>query len=66
MAIHSSIFLYEDPPLYEAWNSSNWCVYPATKKDEELTVEFVKHFPGFQGNFKNFIRGIANNMDIKA
>ena len=52
-------------PLIGVYNSSHYeSLYPETEKEEELTVEFVKHFPGFQGNFKNFIKGIENNMDI--
>jgi hypothetical protein len=52
-------------PLIGVYNGTHYeSLYPATEKDEELTVEFVKHFPGFQGNFKNFIKGIANDMDI--
>ena len=69
MIINQKDFTGEDSdnmvPLIGVYNSTHYeSLYPATKKDEELTVEFVKHFPGFQGNFKNFIRGIANNMDI--
>ena len=40
-------------PLIGVYNSSHYeSLYPETEKDEELTVEFVKHFPGYQGNFK--------------
>ena len=69
MIINQKDFTGEDSdsmvPLIGVYNGTHYeSLYPATEKDEELSVEFVKHFPGFQGNFKNFIKGIENNMDI--
>ena len=35
-------------PLIGVYDGSHYeSLYPATEKDEELTVEFVKHFPDF-------------------
>ena len=53
-------------PLIGVYNSTYYeSLYPATEKDDELTVEFVKHLPGFQGNFKKYMNYIANNKDIE-
>ena len=51
-------------PLLGVYDGSHYeSLYPATEKDEELTVEFVKHFPDFRGNFKEYMQCIANNKD---
>ena len=51
-------------PLLGVYDGSHYeSLYPATEKDEELTVELVKHFPDFRGNFKEYMQCIANNKD---
>ena len=37
-------------------------MFPASKKDEELTEDIVKYFPEFQGNFKAFFKDKTNRQ----
>ena len=55
------MFSNEEPdsciPLVAIYNGTHYqSVFPASKKDEQLTVDIVKYFPEFQGNFKDFCK----------
>ena len=61
VVIQQQMFSNEEPdsciPLVGIYNGTHYqSVFPASKKDEQLTVDIVKYFPEFQGNFKDFCK----------
>jgi hypothetical protein len=61
VVIQPQMFNKEEPdsciPLLGIYNGTHYqSVFPASKKDEQLTVDIVKYFPDFQGNFKSFFK----------
>ena len=61
IVIQPQMFNKEEPdsciPLLGIYNGTHYqSVFPASKKDEQLTVDIVKYFPDFQGNFKSFFK----------
>ena len=70
MVIEQKAFTKQEPdssvPLLGIYNGYHFqSVLPASKKDEELTVEIVKYFPSFQGNFKSFLAHKGNHQKLK-
>ena len=69
IVIEQKYFTKEEPdstvPLLGIYNGHHYqSVLPASKEDEELTVDIVKYFPNFQGNFKSFLAHKANQQKI--
>ena len=61
VVIEQKIYTNEEPdscvPLLGIYDGTHYqSVFPASKKDEELTVQIVKYFPEFQGDFKAFFK----------
>ena len=70
IVIEQKYFTNQEPdssvPLLGIYNGHHFqSVLPASKEDEELTVDIVKHFPNFQGNFKTFLAQKANDQKMK-
>lgn len=67
IVIEQKYFTKEEPdstiPLLAIYNGHHFqSVIPASNADEELTVEIVKYFVNFQGNFKSFLADRANQQ----
>ena len=61
------MFNREEPdscvPLLGIYDGTHYqSVIPASKIDEQLTVDIVKYFPEFQGNFKAFFKDKTNHQ----
>ena len=70
IVIEQKDFTKQEPdssvPLLGIYNGYHFqSVLPASKEDEELTVEIVKYFPNFQGNFKSFLAHKGNHQKLK-
>ena len=67
VVIQQKIFTHEEPdscvPILGIYDGTHYqSVFPASKKDEELTEDIVKYFPEFQGNFKAFFKDKTNRQ----
>ena len=70
IVIEQKYFTNQEPdssvPLLGIYNGHHYqSVLPASKEDEELTVDIVNYFPSFQGNFKTFLAHKANHQKMK-
>ena len=68
VVIQPQMFNKEEPdsciPLLGIYNGTHYqSVFPASKKDEQLTVDIVKYFPEFQGNFKSFFKSKHEKLE---
>ena len=60
VVIEQKHFTKQEPdscvPLLGIYDGTHYqSVIPASKEDEQITVDIVKYFPNFQGNFKSFL-----------
>ena len=67
VVIEQKHFTKQEPdscvPLLGIYDGTHYqSVIPASKEDEQITVDIVKYFPNFQGNFKSFL---ANHQNMK-
>jgi hypothetical protein len=70
VVIEQKYFTKQEPdssiPLLGIYDGTHYqSVIPASKEDEQLTVDIVKYFPKFQGNFKSFFAHKANHQKMK-
>ena len=70
IVIEQKHFTKEEPdssiPLLGIYNGYHYqSVLPASNEDEQLTVDIVKYFSKFQGNFKSFLAHKANIQKMK-
>ena len=70
VVIEQKYFTKQEPdssiPLLGIYDGTHYqSVIPASKEDEQLTVDIVKYFPKFQGNFKSFFAQKANHQKMK-
>ena len=70
IVIEQKHFTKEEPdssiPLLGIYNGHHYqSVLPASNEDEQLTVDIVKYFSKFQGNFKSFLAHKANIQKMK-
>jgi hypothetical protein len=68
IVIQPQMFNKKEPdsciPLLGIYNGTHYqSVFPASKKDEQLTVDIVKYFPEFQGNFKSFFKSKHEKLE---
>ena len=68
VVIRPQMFNKEEPdsciPLLGIYNGTHYqSVFPASKKDEQLTVDIVKYFPEFQGDFKSFLKAKHEKLE---
>ena len=66
VVIEQKYFTKQEPdssvPLLGIYDGTHYqSVLPASKEDEQLTVDIVKYFPKFQGDFKSFFANKANH-----
>jgi hypothetical protein len=70
VAIEQKNFTKQEPdssvPLLGIYDGTHYqSVLPASKEDEQRTVDIVKYFPKFQGDFKSFFAKKANHQKMK-
>ena len=70
VVIEQQNFTNQEPdssiPLLGIYDGTHYqSVLPASKEDEQLTIDMVKYFPKFQGNFKSYFANKANHQQMK-